>query len=75
MPRGTITIAKVGVAIMITIIALITLKTQRMKFRTEKGMTSSMVLMSFEKRLRTRPRGVVSKNDMGDLRMFLSILE
>ena len=25
--------------------------------------------------MRTRPRGVVSKNDMGDLRMFLSILE
>ena len=37
-------------------------------------MASSMIYMSLEKRLRMRPRGVVSKKDMGERRMLPSML-
>ena len=43
-------------------------------YLNEFGMAWSMMYMSFEKRLRMRPRGVVSKNDMGERRMFFSML-
>ena len=39
----------------------------------ERGMTSSMVYTSFEKRFRILPSGVVSKKAIGERRMFLSM--
>ena len=49
-------------------------KAVMMNPRSERGMVSSMVYTSLEKRFRMRPRGVVSKKDMGDL-MMLSVIE
>ena len=45
-----------------------------MKAFNDVGMTSSIMWMSLENRFKIRPRGVVSKNDIGDRRTFLSIL-
>ena len=69
------TMTNVGVAITITMNVLTTRKEVNRKERVDLGMTSSMVYMSLAKRLRTRPSGVVSKNDIGDRSMFLSIME
>ena len=38
------------------------------------GMVSSMIKISRENRFKIRPRGVVSKNDIGHRRMLLSSL-
>ena len=38
----------------------------------ERGIVSSMVLISLENLLRIRPDGVVSKNDIGSRRIFTS---
>ena len=51
--------------------ASITMKRAKIK-STQLGSVSSMVLMSLENRLRIRPEGVVSKNDIGSHRMFSS---
>lgn len=50
-----------------------TIKNVKMKERRERGMTSSTMYVSLENRFRILPRGVVSKNDMGERRMFLSM--
>ena len=42
--------------------------------RTVAGMISSITNISKENRFKTRPIGVVSKNDIGHRRMFLSSL-
>ena len=70
---GKMTARKIGVATHTTMMVLRTEKTVMRKERKERGMDSSMMLMSLENRLRMRPRGVVSKKDMGDRRMFLSM--
>ena len=72
-PRGMITAAKIGVAIRITMIVDTTVKTVMMNPRSDRGIVSSMVYTSLEKRFRIRPSGVVSKNDIGD-RIMLSII-
>ena len=51
---------------------LSTVKKVLINDRIERGIVSSMVLMSLENRLRIRPDGVVSKNDIGSRRMFTS---
>ena len=43
-------------------------------YLNEFGIVSSMMYMSFEKRLRILPRGVVSKKLMGAWRMLASML-
>ena len=73
MPKGRMTTVNIGVTMMITSNVLTTTKRVARKELSTLGMSSSMTYMSLEKRLRTRPSGVVSKKDMGDLRMFLSI--
>ena len=50
----------------------ITMKRVKIKSSTQLGIVSSMVLISLENRLRIRPEGVVSKNDIGNRRMFTS---
>ena len=50
----------------------ITMKRVKIKSSTQLGSVSSMVLISLENRLRIRPEGVVSKNDIGSRRMFTS---
>lgn len=72
---GTMMARNMGVAILITIIVLKTLNTVMMNDRKDRGMVSSMIFTSLENLLRMRPRGVVSKNDMGERRMLLSKLE
>lgn len=67
---GRMTMRKMGVAMLTTMMVL---KTERMvmrKERIERGMVSSITLMSLENLLRIRPRGVVSKKDMGQRRML-----
>ena len=51
---------------------LTTIKKFARNDRMERGIVSSMVLMSFENRFIIRPEGVVSKNDIGSRRMFTS---
>ena len=67
------TTPKTGVAITITITVLTTLRKVKMNMRRELGTDSSMMYMSLENRFRILPRGVVSKNDIGDLMIVLSI--
>ena len=64
---------KGGVVTTITIRVATTVRNVKMKERRERGMTSSMMYVSLENLLRIRPRGVVSKKNMGDRRMFLSM--
>ena len=73
MIRGTITARKTGETTTMTIMVLMTEKNVDRKLSSDWGIISSMVSMSFEKRFRIRPRGVVSKKDMGDRRMQLSM--
>lgn len=44
------------------------------KFASDMGTISSIVLMSLEKRLTILPRGVVSKNDIGECMTFTRML-
>ena len=67
------TTAKMGVAMRMTMMVDTTVKTVMMNPRRDRGIVSSMVYTSFENRFRMRPRGVVSKNDMGDLMMLSNI--
>ena len=69
---GRITTMNRGVTKLITNIVFSTLKEAIRNDRIERGIVSSMVLMSLENRLRIRPDGVVSKNDIGNRRMFIS---
>lgn len=62
-----------GVAMSITIMVEITEEIVIMNPRRDRGIVSSIVYTSFEKRFRMRPSGVVSKNDIGD-RMTLFIM-
>ena len=71
---GMMTMRNMGVAMEMTMMVLSTLKNVARKERTERGRVSSMILTSLEKRLRMRPRGVVSKKDMGERRMLLSMV-
>ena len=64
---------KGGVVTTMTIKVDTTIRKVKMKERRERGMTSSTMYVSLEKRLRILPRGVVSKNDIGERRMFLSM--
>ena len=66
------TIINQGVAKLITKIVLITEKNIDKKKFTDWGIFSSMVYISLENRLRIRPEGVVSKNDIGSRRILLS---
>ena len=66
------TIINQGVAKLIAKIVLITEKNIDKKKFTDWGIFSSMVYMSLENRLRIRPEGVVSKNDIGSRRILLS---
>ena len=72
--RGIMAIKNVGVAMVITTSVLITVRRVSKTVLDDLGMTPSIVYMSLENRFKIRPRGVVSKNDIGDRRMFLSIL-
>ena len=68
------TTMKVGVA---TVITRIIPMAERNLYKNERmlmGIISSMIKMSIENRFNTRPSGVVSKNDIGHLRMFFSSL-
>ena len=67
---GSITTKKIGVAIEITTMVLKTLNTVIINERKDLGIVSSIIFTSFENRFRIRPRGVVSKKDMGERRMF-----
>ena len=68
------TTAKMGVAMRMTMMVDTTVNTVMMNPRSDRGIVSSMVYTSFENRLSIRPRGVVSKNDIGE-RMMLSSME
>ena len=69
---GRIITMNSGVTKLITKIVFSTVKEAIRNDRIERGIVSSMVLMSLENRLRIRPDGVVSKNDIGSRRMFTS---
>ena len=73
MSRGTMMTIKGGVVTRITISVAMTLRNVKMKERSERGIISSMMYVSFENLFRTRPSGVVSKKHMGDLIMFCSM--
>lgn len=68
------TTRNIGVAMETTMMVLKTEKKVMRKERMERGMVSSMILMSLENRFSMRPMGVVSKKDMGDRRMLSSML-
>lgn len=58
-----------------TTTVLMTVKNVFIQLLISCGRVLSMVSMSLENLFRIRPMGVVSKNDMGDLRMLESIFE
>ena len=64
----------VGVVIETTIIIPKSASILYKKLWAAVRMVSSMVNVSSENRLRIRPSGVVSKNDIGQQRIFLSNL-
>ena len=70
MATGTTTIKKVGVAMMIAMSVIMMPKKQLRRAENEGGRVASTMLMSLENLLRMRPRGVVSKKDMGERRML-----
>ena len=72
---GRMTTRKMGVAILMTMMVLKTENRVIRNDRNERGSVSSMMLMSLENLLRMRPRGVVSKKDLGERRMLLISLE
>ena len=67
---GTMIIKKVGVVIQMTITVAMTVQNEAIKSENDRGSISSTVSMSLENLLRIRPRGVVSKKDMGERRML-----
>ena len=68
------TIAKMGVAMRMTMSVETTVNTVIMNPRSDLGMVSSIVYTSFENRFSIRPSGVVSKKAMGDSMMLSSIM-
>lgn len=71
---GKVTTRNIGVAMDITIMVLKTVYRVSMKPWIEFGMTWSIMNMSLENLLRMRPRGVVSKKDIGERSTVSSIL-
>ena len=61
-----------GVLFAMTVIVEMSLQRITTTSRIQPGMSLSIVLMSLEKRLTTRPTGVVSKKDIGARRTFMS---
>ena len=69
------TTKKMGVAILMTMIVENTENSVKRNERMDRGIVSSITLMSLENRFKIRPRGVVSKKDIGERRMlFMSLL-
>ena len=68
------TIRNVGVVMVMTIMIPRSASNLYKKLWTAMGIVSSMVKVSSENRLITRPRGVVSKNIIGQRRTFMSNL-
>ncbi len=64
----------IGEAIATTRRVVKTVKQVMTKERIDRGIVSSMIFTSFENLLRMRPTGVVSKKEMGERRMLLSML-
>lgn len=71
---GMMTMRNIGKAMETAIMVLKTINRVVRKVRRERGRVSSMIFTSLENLLRMRPRGVVSKKDIGVLRMLSSIL-
>lgn len=69
-----ITTRNIGVAMDIAMMLLMTENSVIRNTRRDRGMVWSIMFTSLENLLRMRPRGVVSKNDMGALRTVLSML-
>lgn len=74
MPIGMMTVRNQGVEYEITTSTDKTLKNIMIQNRILIGNTLSITSTSFEKRLRMRPSGVVSKKDIGSLIVFFSSL-
>lgn len=70
MPIGITTDKNIGVDKLITKTTATTLKNIRIHILIVIGSTLSTTSTSLEKRFMTRPNGVVSKNDIGNLNVL-----
>lgn len=69
---GAATAMKIGVEMEITMKIAMTLKPIQIQLRITAGKRASTTSVSFENRFMMRPRGVVSKNDIGKRTVLLS---